>query len=275
MALSKFEVFAGWKPLSVVSVLLNIPSLRRFIPEGTTSWTNDTLKEVVRGLLKADEALVKEVEDDLKRRPRSELDHLGGGGGQGYMLDLLPRLQEQYGSTDPGVLVALLCMNFLVLEPGEALFIPADGIHAYLSGDIVECMARSNNVLNSGFCPRADRDSIDLFAETLTFKALGKKDIMLPAKDSESGADGYTVEYAPPIKEFTMFKTDLLGNLEEHIREQAGPSVAIVTRGGGILTVEGKDYPANEGYIFFIAPKTALRWRTIEGMEIHMAAVVE
>ncbi|CAI4212319.1 unnamed protein product [Parascedosporium putredinis] len=180
VALSKFEVFAGWKPLSVVSVLLNIPSLRRFIPEGTTSWTNDTLKEVVRGLLKADEALVKEVEDDLKRRPRSELDHLGA-----------VRVHR------PRVLVALLCMNFLVLEPGEALFIPADGIHAYLSGDIVECMARSNNVLNSGFCPRADRDSIDLFAETLTFKALGKKDIMLPAKDSESGAKGYTVEPKP------------------------------------------------------------------------------
>jgi mannose-6-phosphate isomerase len=41
-------------------------------------------------------------------------------------------------------------MNFLTLNPGEAIYIPADGIHAYLSGDIIECMARSNNVLNSG-----------------------------------------------------------------------------------------------------------------------------
>jgi len=29
------------------------------------------------------------------------------------------------------------------LHAGDAIYIPADGIHAYLSGDIVECMTRA------------------------------------------------------------------------------------------------------------------------------------
>ena len=55
--------------------------------------------------------------------------------------------------------MALVTMNYLVLDKGDSIYIPADGIHAYLSGDIIECMARSNNVLNTGFCPTADRNS--------------------------------------------------------------------------------------------------------------------
>lgn len=82
---------------------------------------------------------------------------------------LLPQLQEDYTEADSGLLVALICMNYLVLQPGEAVYVPADGIHAWLSGDIVEYVARSDNVINTGFCPREDRDSIDLFTSALTF----------------------------------------------------------------------------------------------------------
>lgn len=79
-------------------------------------------------------------------------------------MNLLPRLTDQYDESDPGILVILFMMNFLVLHKGDALYVPAGGIHACLSGDIVECMAHSDNVLNTAFCPRADRDSLDLVA---------------------------------------------------------------------------------------------------------------
>ena len=70
-------------------------------------------------------------------------------------------------------------MNYLPLQKGDAIYVPADGIHAYLSGDIVECMARSDNVLNTGFCPRADRDSIDLFTAALMFSLKSAGDAIL------------------------------------------------------------------------------------------------
>ena len=50
---------------------------------------------------------------------------------------------------DPGVLVSLL-LHRVSLEPGDALFLPAGNVHAYLSGTALEVMASSDNVLRAG-----------------------------------------------------------------------------------------------------------------------------
>ncbi|KAH6847771.1 RmlC-like cupin domain-containing protein [Chaetomium sp. MPI-CAGE-AT-0009] len=195
VALSKFEVFAGFKPIFEIEPLFKLPALRSFVPANTTQWTDQTLRDVTRNILKADDKTIKDVQQGLLSTAKSDL------GNAAYILDLLPRLQKQYGPEDPGSLVALTCMNFMTLQPGDALYIPADGVHAYLSGDIVECMARSNNVLNSGFCPPAERNSIDLFADTLTFKAHSKRDMVLPSEETGKSATGRTRVYRPPMSE--------------------------------------------------------------------------
>ncbi len=50
---------------------------------------------------------------------------------------------------DPGILAALL-MNRVVLQPGEALFVPAGHMHAHLRGTGIEVMANSDNVVRGG-----------------------------------------------------------------------------------------------------------------------------
>ncbi|WP_046471761.1 mannose-6-phosphate isomerase, class I [Allosalinactinospora lopnorensis] len=50
---------------------------------------------------------------------------------------------------DPGAVAALL-LNRVTLQPGEALFLPAGNVHAYLHGVAVEVMASSDNVLRAG-----------------------------------------------------------------------------------------------------------------------------
>ncbi len=50
---------------------------------------------------------------------------------------------------DPGILAALL-LNKLLLQPGEALFVPAGMMHAHLRGTGVEIMANSDNVIRGG-----------------------------------------------------------------------------------------------------------------------------
>src|SRR5215213_5300085 len=54
-------------------------------------------------------------------------------------------LAETYPG-DPGVVISLMC-NHLKLAPGEAVYLPAGNLHAYLSGAGVEVMACSDNVL--------------------------------------------------------------------------------------------------------------------------------
>jgi mannose-6-phosphate isomerase len=271
VALSKFEVFAGFKPLSEIAPLFNLPALREFVPQDThtTQWTDKTLREVTRNMLKADEATVKRVEDLLLATSKADL----GEARAAYIPDLLPRLQKQYGSGDPGSLVALTCMNFMVLEPGEALFIPADGIHAYLSGDIVECMARSNNVLNSGFCPPADRNDIDLFTETLTFQAHSVGDVILRDEKTGKSKTGRTRVYAPPMSEFNMLRAGLKAGEADEISESDGPGVMIVTRGAGRMEADGKAFELEEGAIYFVAPGVTVKWETDTGMDVYMAVV--
>jgi mannose-6-phosphate isomerase len=267
VALSKFEVFAGFKPLAEIEALFKLPALRPFVPAGTTRWTDHTLREVTRNLLQADDMTVKRVEDLISSTSQSDL------GSAAYILDLLPRLQRQYGPQDPGSLVALTCMNFMTLQPGDALYIPADGIHAYLSGDIVECMARSNNVLNAGFCPPAERNSIDMFTETLTFQAHSKEDMILPSKGAEKSRTGKTRVYRPPMSEFDMLRAELGAGEQDEIAESDGPGVLIVTRGSGKMEAEGETFELAEGAIYFVAPGVKVRWETENGMEIHMAVV--
>lgn len=69
---------------------------------------------------------------------------------------------------DPGSVAALL-MNPVSLRPGEVLFVPAGGVHCYLSGLAVEVMASSDNVLRAGLTtkhvdPQAVLDTIDWVA---------------------------------------------------------------------------------------------------------------
>lgn len=50
---------------------------------------------------------------------------------------------------DPGAVTSVL-LNPVTLRPGEALFVPAGAVHAYLRGVGVEIMANSDNVLRAG-----------------------------------------------------------------------------------------------------------------------------
>ena len=66
-----------------------------------------------------------------------------------------------------GVLAAFL-MNFVTLNPGEALWLGANELHAYVSGDCIECMATSDNVVRAGLTPK-QRD-VKTLCEMLTYK---------------------------------------------------------------------------------------------------------
>ncbi|KAH6959748.1 mannose-6-phosphate isomerase [Ilyonectria sp. MPI-CAGE-AT-0026] len=267
VALTEFKAFAGWRTLEVIAEVFNIAALNTFVPENVSSWSDETLRAVIRNILHAEDSTVRQALEVLERTPRNEL------GKSGYVLDLRPVLKEQFGSHDPAVLVAPLCMNFLVLQPGQALFIPADGIHAYVSGDILECMARSDNMLDTGFCgPRVDKSTIDTFSDSMTFKDCSRKNVELPRNKAHQGSNGKTSVYSPPIEEFDILVTELENAEKEVIVGAAGPSVAIATKGSGILEPNGKRLDIEEGYIYYIGPGVDATWESgKEGLQVFTA----
>ncbi|KAH7140209.1 mannose-6-phosphate isomerase [Dactylonectria estremocensis] len=267
VALTEFKAFVGWRTLKEIAEVFNLAALSTFVPENVSSWTNETLRAVIRNILHAEDATIREVLEVLERTPRNEL------GKSDYVLDLLPGLKEQFVSHDPANLVAPLCMNYLVLQPGEALFIPADGIHAYISGDILECMARSDNMLATGFCgPRVDKSTIDTFSDTMTFKGCSRKDVELPKEKAHQASRGKTSIYSPPVEEFDILVTELEKAEKEFIVGATGPSIAIATKGKGTLQADGKSFDVEEGHIYYIAPEVDTTWESgKEGLQVFTA----
>lgn len=73
--------------------------------------------------------------------------------------ELIDRLAAEYPG-DPGILVAVM-LNHVTLHAGEALWLPAGNIHAYLRGAGIELMGPSDNVLRGGLTPKhVDRDEL-------------------------------------------------------------------------------------------------------------------
>lgn len=66
--------------------------------------------------------------------------------------EVVRRLSET-SPGDPGIAISLL-LHAVDLRPGEALYLPAGNIHAYVHGVGIELMAASDNVLRGGLTPK-------------------------------------------------------------------------------------------------------------------------
>jgi mannose-6-phosphate isomerase len=79
---------------------------------------------------------------------------------------LLLKLNSQYPN-DKGVFAPLL-LNYFNLNRGESFYISANVPHAYISGDCVECMALSDNVVRAGLTPKFK--DIDTLCKMLVYR---------------------------------------------------------------------------------------------------------
>ena len=79
---------------------------------------------------------------------------------------LVLQLEKQYPD-DVGVIAAFF-LNYVKLTPGEALHLGANEPHAYISGECIECMATSDNVIRAGLTPKF-RD-VQTLCAMLTYK---------------------------------------------------------------------------------------------------------
>ncbi|KIW06243.1 mannose-6-phosphate isomerase, class I [Verruconis gallopava] len=267
IALGTFEAFVGWKPLEDVDELLQLEPLKQFMPPARKpAFDDQMLKGVCELMLKADEETVARVGQRLQELPKAMFKEK-----HRYIQEMIPRLWSQYDKTDNGILVSVILMNYMKLSAGEGIYIPADSIHAYLSGDIIECMASSNNVLSTGFCPRADRDNIDTFLETLSFITHSVDEARLEPQIFKRSRSGKTKVYEPTISEFSLLATELSSEESDFIEKLDGPSIMIVTRGRGIMKTGEYDYELKEGFVFCIGAGVATEYIAVSDLQLFRA----
>lgn len=155
-------------------------------------------------------------------------------------------LAEAYPG-DPGVVISLMC-NHLKLEPGQAVFLPAGNLHAYLTGAGVEVMASSDNVLRGGLTTK----HVDLAAliEVLDFSA-GKVPVLHPVL----GPGG--LRYPVSVEDFDLTHVQLdsgSGSLTA-----PGPQVILCVEGQSTLTGADGRLVLGQGQSAFVAAGTPIQ----------------
>jgi mannose-6-phosphate isomerase len=175
IALTDFEAFIGFRPLEEIAVFLNKYSEFRtaigndvssdfisFVTKCTESTSPNErkmqLKIVFSALQNQSPLIINQLLSSFFKslNPSSELEML------------LVRLNQQYPG-DVGIFCAFM-LNYLKLKPSQALFLAANEPHAYISGDCIECMAASDNVVRSGLTPKFKdvKTLVEMLSVTLT-----------------------------------------------------------------------------------------------------------
>jgi mannose-6-phosphate isomerase class I len=152
----------------LLAALTDFYGLRGFRPLEEVARTLDTVPELhsLAADFEANSAGLKRLYDNFMNLPQEDVDSL---------LDpLVRRLKQESpftredreywllraddefsidGHHDRG-LFSFYLLNLIHLRPGEAMFLPAGVLHAYLEGSGMEIMANSNNVLRGGLTPK-------------------------------------------------------------------------------------------------------------------------
>merc|ERR1719379_1713536 len=118
--------------------------------------------------------------------------------------------------------VAPLFLHLVQLNPGEAFFMAANEPHAYLKGDILECMACSDNVVRAGLTPKLIDTPV--LIDMLTYD-YGYPEI-IRAKDSDR------VLYRPPVPDFEVEVFNVADGGACVVPPSASPQIALLVEGG-------------------------------------------
>ena len=235
VALTPFEALCGFRSPAVTADVIAGFGLPRLDPVVTALRAGD-LAEAVRLLLAWPTDDRKPLVDDVVTAVRAfPADHPHAESHR-----LAADLAGHYPG-DPGVLVALL-LNLVRLNPGEAIWMPAGNLHAYLNGLGVELMAASDNVLRGGLTPK--RVDVDELLRVLRFDVLD--DPLLHASEIAPGVASWRV----PVPDFEMYRITLTADRPPVRVPGSGPRV--------ILGVEGDVHLGEEhGIPVTVHPGTA------------------
>lgn len=123
--------------------------------------------------------------------------------------------------------VGILCpffLNIIQLNPGQAMFLPAKVPHAYLSGDCMECMACSDNVVRAGLTPKF-RD-VDTLLEMVSYACeSGEHKIFTPKHLNE-----YTQLFAPPVEDFSICKIEVCLSHTQQLKKERSKNFVLFYR---------------------------------------------
>ncbi|GAA1345378.1 mannose-6-phosphate isomerase, class I [Streptomyces sanglieri] len=191
-ALTPFAGLCGFRrPAEAAEAMaaLGVDSLKPYVDLLGAHPEEAALREVLTAILGADPAEMAETVN----LAAAAAERLGGAHAP------YARIAHHFPG-DPGVIAAML-LNYVELQPGEALFLGAGVPHAYLDGLGVEIMANSDNVLRCGLTPK--HIDVPELLRIVRFEATDPG--VLRPEASPTGEELYET----PVDEFRLSRFDL------------------------------------------------------------------
>jgi len=159
IAITPFDGLCGFRPLAEIShFLATVKAFRNLVGESAAKQFESTIKgsetsdkaedqeknkkalqSAFSTLMNASEDSIAAAAKELVKAAEKEGESFAGGGGPSNegreLADLVVRLNQQFEG-DIGLFV-LFFLNYVKLQVGEAMYLKADDIHAYLSGGMI------------------------------------------------------------------------------------------------------------------------------------------
>ncbi len=266
-ALTDFYALRGFRPLEEIATMLR---------------SNGEFARFA-SLFQTNQVSLIDLYSTIMRLPQQEVDSI--------LNPLLERLTAEHGATpfdkedvaywvleadrdyskpphrDRGIF-SIYLLNLIHLLPGQAMYLPAGELHAYLEGTGVELMANSNNVLRGGLTPK--HVDIDELLKILTF-TYGKPEVLEPhSKISAAVAGGYET----PVEEFELWRIGMDQGYSKEMRSRYSIQLGIVTEGNVSVVATDRTMTAlSSGDAFLIPCDFPYRISSTEGATVFLANV--
>ncbi len=243
IALSETKILYGFdRDFTVQTLIVKFPFLVHFlrtvkadIDPGSGNDSDQKLIELFDILLNLSQSQVSQLLERFKEQlesadRRDEKEKL--------FLSQYPKYPQDIG------LLFVFLMRQLKLHPGDGVFLAPFNLHAYLQGNLTECMANSDNVIRAGM--------------TNKFKDLNKLKGIIPFQDKKAGVlrgdsgSEYTKRYKTPAEEFELHEIHLPETKSLRYNNNGVPEILLNLSGTGKLEFAGQGIPLRKGTVLFV-----------------------
>ncbi len=242
IALSEVQLVYGFRPVSEIKkILRKNPEFEMFINPQTMAEINEArvnnntdqfIRKIYSCVLHAEKNIYSDAANKMIKR-------ISGYAKPNRHERLVLETSKLYGPEDLAIF-SILLMNYLVLQPGQGIFIGPNKLHAYLKGDLIECMANSDNVIRAGMTPKFQ--DISELEKLVEFNMHNVKPIN--GKSSLNGLE--TISYPVNCAEFDISIIKGSGN-RKIVNKDSNPYFIFCLNGTFSLKNSGNEVHFNQG----------------------------
>lgn len=253
IAITPFLALVGFQPVEdIIDYIDEFQPLTKLIGKEAVDElhkkrNSEALKNCYEIMMKADEAEIAKCIKDIAKNNKSELK-------RNELLDIFNKINQDFPD-DVGTL-CLFFLNLVRLQPGQAIYLGANEIHAYLDGECVECMACSDNVIRAGLTPKY-KDVEQLISSVIFDGAGAHSKLFVPFR-----IDDTVQVFVPPVDDFAVMHVNIKHSLDTYkLQIQAYGSILLTLTGSRTLKLNTNNGPKeialSRGSIVYIPVEAA------------------